>query len=238
MAEGQGFKRSFQSVSKRIDRNFWARGGILEVAVRLTPFSHWHRVTLLARQPGAGHYCHAASSHNENLCELAATILGLEMIGANGPKHRLRLIMTLCVLLVIKPTPVLAVADATGHPPRLLSAFFGLDNALPFRANLLCPCASGQDGMPVVLSHTVNPATLQSQDFQVVTRSGAKRMPHCVTLRPAQDSGELRTVLLIGEFGDLLADGPVPGESEPANFRGSRTAVTALDLGPSLVLAE
>ena len=33
---------------------------------------------------------------------------------------------------------------------RLLSAFFGLDNKLPFRSNRLCLGASGQDGMPVV----------------------------------------------------------------------------------------
>ena len=40
---------------------------------------------------------------------------------------------------------------------RPLSAFFGLDNKLPFGANVLCLGASGEVGMPVVLSHTVNP---------------------------------------------------------------------------------
>ena len=47
----------------------------------------------------------------------------------------------------------------------LLSAFFGLDNALPFRANLLCLGASGLDGMPVVLSRTIEPDSLQPEDF-------------------------------------------------------------------------
>ena len=142
--------------------------------------------------------------------------------------------------------------DATRHPARLLSAFFGLDNGLPFRANLLCIGASGQDGMPVVLSHTIDPETLQSEDFQIVTRSGAKRTPHCVTLRPARDAGELRTVLLIGEFGnanddppvavhvvgDLLSDSTSSEENIRVNFRGSHTAVVPLTAGPDMVLAE
>ena len=143
-----------------------------------------------------------------------------------------------------------AVAQAAnGETARPLSAFFGLDNALPAGVNLLCQGAAGQDGMPVVLSHTVDAETLQPGDFRIVTQSGSERTPLCTTLRPAGDPGELRTVLLIGEFGnadddppakvlvvgDLLSDG-VAGE--PVNFRGKETDVTPLDAGPSLVLAE
>ena len=138
---------------------------------------------------------------------------------------------------------------ANGETARPLSAFFGLDNALPAGANLLCQGAAGQDGMPVVLSRTVDAGTLQPGDFRIVTQSGSERTPLCTTLRPAGDPGELRTVLLIGEFGnadddppakvivvgDLLSDG-VSGE--PVNFRGTETGVTPLDAGPSLVLAE
>lgn len=143
---------------------------------------------------------------------------------------------------------------ANGEGPRMLSAFFGLDNSLPPRANALCMGASGKDGMPIVLSHTVDPETLQPEDFTVVTRSGAESAPHCVTLRPAQDPGEGRTVLLIGEFGDatgdpparvrvsgnLLSDGtPIDqGSGEPMNFRGAEVEVTPLDAGPALVWAE
>ena len=142
---------------------------------------------------------------------------------------------------------VRAALSVNDQQARLLSAFFGLDNGLPFRANLLCLGASGQDGMPVVLSHTIDPETLQPEDFQIVTRSGAAYTPHCVTLRPAQDPGELRTVLLIGEFGDAYDDPPVSvivvgdllADGAPlVNFRGSRTDVIPLDAGPSLVLAE
>lgn len=142
-----------------------------------------------------------------------------------------------------------AAQAANGETARPLSAFFGLDNALPAGANLLCQGAAGKDGMPVVLSRTVDAETLQPGDFRIVTQSGSERIPLCTTFRPAGDPGELRTVLLIGEFGnadddppvkvlvvgDLLSDG-VSGE--PVNFRGMETSVTPLDAGPSLVLAE
>ena len=142
-----------------------------------------------------------------------------------------------------------AAQAANGETARPLSAFFGLDNALPAGANLLCQGAAGQDGMPVVLSHTVDAETPEPGDFRIVTESGSERTPLCTTLRPAGDPGELRTVLLIGEFGnagddppvkvlvvgDLLSDG-VSGE--PVNFRGTETSVTPLEAGPSLVLAE
>lgn len=144
------------------------------------------------------------------------------------------------------PTEKPAAAD---QQARLLSAFFGLDNGLPFGANRICLGASGQDGMPVVLSHTVDPESLQASDFQIVRRSGTVSTPDCVTLRPAQDPGELRTVLLIGEFGDAPDDPPVSvhvvedllsdgSTGHRVNFRGTRTQVTPLEAGPSLVLAE
>ena len=134
-------------------------------------------------------------------------------------------------------------------PARLLSGFFGLDNGLGIGINRICPGASGQDGMPVVLSHTIDPETLQREDFRVLTRSGAESTPLCVTLAPARDPGELRTVLLTGELGDaandppvkvrvvgdLLSDGKTGG---PVNFRGTETHVIPLDAGPTLVLAE
>lgn len=139
--------------------------------------------------------------------------------------------------------------DANGKPARLLSAFFGLDNGLQAGINRICPGASGQDGMPVVLSHTINPKTLQREDFRVITRSRVERTPLCVNLGPASDPGELRTVLLIGQLGaaandppvrvqvvgDVLSDGRSGG---PVNFRGTETHVIPLDAGPTLVLAE
>lgn len=145
-----------------------------------------------------------------------------------------------------EPIVMLAEVDANRHPPRLLSAFFGLDNSLPFGANRLCLGAFGKDGMPVVFSHTIDPATLQSEDFQIVTQSGTVSAPLCVTLRPATDPGEGRTVLLIGEFGDAPDDPPVSvrvvgdllSDGVPVSFRGLHTDVIPLDAGPSLVHAE
>jgi len=99
----------------------------------------------------------------------------------------------------------LSAANAPNNPvtsvpqdemaPGLLSAFFGLDNGLPSVANRLCLGACGDNGMPVVLSHTVDSDTLQPEDVQVTSLTGAISTPDCVTLTPAEDSGELRRVL-------------------------------------------
>jgi len=140
-----------------------------------------------------------------------------------------------------------SLIGAQQQEARLLSAFFGLDNNLPFAANRLCWGASGEDGMPVVFSQTLDADTLQPEDFEVTSKSGEAHTPKCVTLRPAQDAGELRTVLLIGEFGDALDNPPlsvkVVGEllsdgSPTINFKGTQVDVTPLAEGPSLVLAE
>jgi hypothetical protein len=148
-----------------------------------------------------------------------------------------------------QPNVPSAALEANGQPARLLSAFFGLDNGLGVGVNRICPGASGQDGMPIVLSHTIDPETLQPQDFRVFTRSGAESTPLCVTLRPAGDAGELRTVLLIGELGDAVNDPPVKvlvvddllsdgRTGVSVNFRGAETQVIPLDAGPTLVLME
>ena len=132
---------------------------------------------------------------------------------------------------------------------RPLSAFFGLDNKLPFGANVLCLGAGGEDGMPVVLSHTINPDSLQAEDFRVIRQSGTTNTPMCVTLRPAGDKDENRTVLLIGEFGNADDDPPVKvlivddvlsdvtDNSPEVNFRGTEVSVIPLDAGPEIILA-
>jgi len=144
---------------------------------------------------------------------------------------------------------VTAEKDAAGRSARLLSAFYGLDDNLPFRVHLVCLGGGGRDGMPVILSHTIDDATLEAEDFRVMTRSGATRTPMCATLLPAIDAGETRTVLLIGDLGsatedppltvtvvgDLVSDGRSGG---PVNFKGQTASVTPLHAGPSLVLAE
>lgn len=135
---------------------------------------------------------------------------------------------------------------AEGQSAELLSAFFGLDNALPFLARLICRGAPGKDGMPVIFSTEIDHTTMQAGDFLVRTASGAAGQMHCVTLLPATDAGELRTVLLVGEFGDAQTDPPVSVEvvghlhsiDGMLDFRGAQVEVTPLAPGPSLVMAE
>ena len=128
----------------------------------------------------------------------------------------------------------------------LLSAFFGLDNALPMVAHRICLGGAGLDGMPVITSSEVDYTTLQAGDFRVLTEDGEEGTIHCASLLPATDAGELRTILLIGEFGDANGDAPARVEiagnllslDGKTNFKGASVDVTPLADGPSMVLAE
>jgi hypothetical protein len=116
----------------------------------------------------------------------------------------------------------------------MVSAFFGLDNALPPR---------GMDGMPVVFSRRVE-EPIDPTAFTVVTRSGARLQPGFATTRPANGVDQRHTVLLIGELGSEPDDPPVmvemtgrlalAGDADPL---GMSVPVTPLGDGPSLVLA-
>ena len=140
--------------------------------------------------------------------------------------------------------------DATPPPPvtedaRILSVYHGLDE-LPGRARALCGRrAVGEDGMPVTFSIQVADATLAPEVFVVETASGERVTPVCATLRPADESLELRTVLLAGPFGTADATPravEVIGALEDVHGRsltGLRAdVVTPIVAGPSLVLAE
>lgn len=129
----------------------------------------------------------------------------------------------------------------------LLSAFSGLDNSLRIRIATARTCAGipGGDGMPVIFSHEVDPATLDVADIRVRRSSGADGRVDCLTLRPADEPGELRTALLIGEFGSaddpavsVEITGDVASLDGSLNFLGARVEVTPLSAGPTLVLAE
>jgi hypothetical protein len=124
----------------------------------------------------------------------------------------------------------------------LVNAFFGLDDALPSRAAVLCLAAPGKDGMPVTFSRRVV-GDVDPDAFTVTTRSGARKKPLCATTSPANARSKRHTVLLIGDLGseadppttatvtgDLMLDGEV-------NARGLSAPVTPLADGPTLVLA-
>ena len=130
--------------------------------------------------------------------------------------------------------------------PRILSAFFGLDEAR--RPGILCP---GRDGMPVVFNRRIDQSTLDAADFAIITAGGETLTPDCATLRPAREKNESRTVLLIGQLGGQPAgDPPVRVEivgslktaSEASNegleLKGLSCRVTPLEAGPFLVYAE
>ncbi|MBL8685031.1 MAG: hypothetical protein JNK05_37995 [Myxococcales bacterium] len=132
-----------------------------------------------------------------------------------------------------------------GASARILEAFFGLDDALPVMANLLCMGASGMDGMPVTFSRRIGVDAPDVAAFRVTTRSGAAITPRCATLRPALGPSKRHTVLLIGDFGDDPADPPARVEvvgSVPLMNGGdaqglSIDRVTPLSRGPELRIA-
>lgn len=129
--------------------------------------------------------------------------------------------------------------------PRILTAFFGLDNALPLRARLMYKEAPGKDGMPLVFSHELDPKTLEGADFAVTTKSGNIYPVEAASLLPANEEFELRTVLLIGEYGNHPNNPPVSVEvvgdliaRTGQNFKGKSVEVIPLPEGPVLSYAE
>ncbi len=143
-------------------------------------------------------------------------------------------------------TGVTASRDSDGREAALLSAFFGIDNGLPRAANrAICPGAAGKDGMPVIFSHEIDVDSLQAGDFRVVAESGAVGRIVCVTPAPAADIGELRTILVVGEYGSA-EDQPVSVEivgnllskDGQLNFIGAKATVVALEAGPTIEWSE
>lgn len=143
-------------------------------------------------------------------------------------------------------TDVIATQDVNGRQTALLSAFFGLDDALPSNSNIfLCRGAAGKDGMPVVFSHEIDVETMQAGDFRVVAVSGAVGEITCVTPAPADDIGEARTILIVGQFGSAEDEpasveivGNLLSKDGQLNFLGARTTVVPLEEGPTMVWAE
>ena len=137
----------------------------------------------------------------------------------------------------------------------LVSAFFGLDNALP--SLLLCNQQGGLlDGMPVNFKFPLDASSLSETDFEVLDSLGNIHTPICVSLAPANENGENRTVLLLGEFGTAVTNPPIEvrvvGDlfttdtlseesvcSAIINLNGiTTTNIIALADGPSLFFAQ
>jgi len=137
--------------------------------------------------------------------------------------------------------------EAAGVRGHILSAFYGLDNSRRIRVRTLLPCrgVNGRDGMPVIFSEEIDSRTLDAQNFRITTASGRIGRIGCVTLRPADEPGEKRTVLMIGEFGSV-DDPPVKVEivgglmslDRKVSFKGAKSDVIPLEAGPTMILAE
>ncbi len=105
------------------------------------------------------------------------------------------------------------------------------------------PQAMGDEGMPLVMSVQVDASTLSPEDFAITTASGAVTTPTAVTLAPADESDELRTILLTGPLGSQ-ADLPVNVEIvgsvlslDGEELKGLTSGVTTNEEGPRLVMA-
>ena len=143
-------------------------------------------------------------------------------------------------------TNIAANRDSLGRQARLLSAFYGIDDGLPGPSNyVICEGAAGNDGMPVIFSHEIDVKTMQAGDFRVTNASGQVGKLTCVTLAPADDKGELRTALLVGQFGNIDNQpvkveiiGNLLSKHNTLNFKGASIDVILLEEGPTLILAE
>ena len=101
------------------------------------------------------------------------------------------------------------------------------------------------DGMPVVFSHEVEPNTLDASDFEVTTKNGETFPVEAITLLPAEEEFELRTVLLIGEYGNHPNNPPIRLEivddlmtRTGVNYKGQNKEIIPLEAGPILSYAE
>ena len=156
--------------------------------------------------------------------------------------------------ILLSAITILSFFTSAKSQDTLVSAFFGLDNGLP---GLLCnQPGSLLDGMPVNFIFPIDASTLSASDFEVLDSLGNIHIPMCAILAPANESGENRTVLLIGQFGTAVTNPPVevrivgdlfttdtlPGESacsEIINLNGiATTNVIPLADGPNLFFAQ
>ena len=158
------------------------------------------------------------------------------------------------VISLVSAITILSFAFSAKSQDTIVSAFFGLDNALP---SLLCG-ASGTliDGMPLNFYFPLDESSLSETDFEILDSLGNTHIPLCVSLGPANENGENRTILLLGEFGTAITNPPVEvrvvddlfttdtlsGESacsDIINLNGiTTTNVIPLADGPSLFFAQ
>lgn len=144
----------------------------------------------------------------------------------------------------VKLSKTIPISDTT-REAKVLTAFFGLDNSLPLQATLLYYKAMGKDGMPIVFSQEIDPLSLNNQYFEVITSNNEIFEVEYVTLKPANEEFELRTVLLIGEYGNHPENPPdsvrITGDLQSRSgqsYMGQAVKVIPLPEGPIISYAE
>lgn len=127
----------------------------------------------------------------------------------------------------------------------ILSAYFGLDNSMPLKSIAIWYKAPGKDGIPLVFSHEIDARTLSPKDFLITTQNGEIRSIDFCTLKPSTEKFELRTILLIGEFGNYPYNQPVElkivsdlNTLDGQNLKGQKIKITPLEAGPFLSFSE
>ena len=122
------------------------------------------------------------------------------------PRRRLRPTLAALTAAVLVGTGV--AAHGAGPDPRpeatILSASWGTDDAVG------CPTGeTGLDNIPVTFNWFIDPASIQTTDFEIVRSDGTSTTPVCALQFPPDEPDEAQTVNLIGDFGDSV-DGPTP----------------------------
>ena len=128
---------------------------------------------------------------------------------------------------------------------KVLTAFFGRDSDLPLQSIGLYRKAPGKSGMPIVLSQEIDPLTLDNSDFEVTTQNGTVFHVEFATLKPASEEFELRTILMIGDYGTHPENPPIAVKivgdlmsRSGQNFKGQSVDVIPLPAGPVISYAE
>ncbi len=146
---------------------------------------------------------------------------------------------------------------STKDEAAILSAYLGgIGEVLPpgaLSSVTGCPQSPGDDGMPIEMSVKIWASSLLPENFRVINRAGVVSIPNCATLRPADETNELSTILLAGPFfafGDggianpmdlpayVLIVGPVQDiNGNLLTGKVSPPATIGFQSGPSLVKA-